>query len=77
MPDFSGAYPFTRKFCVRTATFSGAYPFTFSLMKSGTQLFRSIPVHFEAISGQKSPAIRHFSGAYPFTFADFQLSFVL
>ena len=77
MPDFSGAYPFTGKKCGRNATFSGAYPFTFSLVKSGTQLFRSIPVHFAAISGQKSPAIRHFSGAYPFNHADFQLSYVL
>ena len=40
-------------------------------------IFRSIPVHFAAISGQKSPAIRHFSGAYPFNHADFQLSYVL
>ena len=28
--------------------------------------FRSIPVHFAAIPGQKSLATRHFSGAYPF-----------
>ena len=57
--------------------FSGAYPFTFSLVKSETRFFRSIPVHFAAIGGQRSPAFRHFSGAYPFTVAGFQLSFVL